>query len=142
MSSRFVPHETTVGSDTRTPPSDFHPDQFEPSHAMCHKALSVPTVKTSIRLGPHDTATGGDSRMPPRDSHAPHCFPSHHRCQQALSVPTAKMSSRLALQETALGTEVRTPPSDSQLPAARSSIDFGLSAAVIVTEGCGAPKAK
>ena len=37
-----------------------HPDQPVPLKVFCHRALSVPRAKTSIRFGPVDTAASDE----------------------------------------------------------------------------------
>ena len=82
------------------------------SHHKCQQALSVPTVKISMRLADQQTQLNDDSQIPPLDSHPPQALPSHHLCQQALSVPTTKRSRRFAPQ-------LQTPTIDSPDPFER-----------------------
>ena len=62
-----TPHETTDGLEAITPAllRLAGPYQWPPTSHMCQRPPSVPSQKTSSKLGPHETAWGAPPSGPP-----------------------------------------------------------------------------
>ncbi len=71
------PHDTAVGCEVSTPPSDSHADQ-PLSCQRWARALSCPRANTSSRPLPQELTAGPEVSEPPRDSHPDQAL-SYHR---------------------------------------------------------------
>ena len=100
------------GPVVSTPPSGARALQVVPFQVVWYSWLSLPRMKTSVRLTPFETAPGSAVSVPPRDAKAPHVVPFQWLCHSALSVPRVKTSSLVPEPAAASGLEVQLPPSD------------------------------